>query len=229
MISSRTLGIFSILSAIAYLIVGITHFLMPPEQIHFAQGITADFFLSLSKNAAAFHFHYWAFVIASLLAMGVFLGAGIGESPSYLFKITRMWALLGFAITVLDFSRMHSNAIRLASEFLAYSGTVKASVLAHGLDRLDPYGIAFSLIGIHIFYLNFSGGRSRRLPEWMAFIGMSGGVLLQFVFIGSLTHIGLMIDLAAGLGGVIIFPLWLIAYGLWHLKTKREDNRISGI
>jgi hypothetical protein len=51
---------------------------------------------------------------------------------------------------------------------------------------------------------------------------MLGGFLLQFVFIGILVHIGLMIDIASGLGGIIIFPIWLISFGLWHLKTKAE-------
>ena len=47
---NRILGLFLILSATGFIITGITHFLMPPEQLHFARNITSDFFISLSKN-----------------------------------------------------------------------------------------------------------------------------------------------------------------------------------
>jgi len=74
-------------------------------------------------------------------------------------------------------------------------------------------------VGIHIFYWNYLIIRSKFLPVWISCIGMLGGVLLQFVFIGTLTHIGLMIDIAAGLGGIVIFPIWLILYGLRYFQT----------
>jgi len=151
--------------------------------------------------------------------MGIVLYAKIEESDSYLFKITRVWALLGLSLIALDFSRMHYNAVHIASEFNSYTETLKVFILQHGIDRLEPYGIAFSLVGIHIFYWNYLIIRSKFLPVWISCIGMLGGVLLQFVFIGTLTHIGLMIDIAAGLGGIVIFPIWLILYGLRYFQT----------
>ncbi|MCP2519159.1 DUF4386 domain-containing protein [SCandidatus Aminicenantes bacterium Aminicenantia_JdfR_composite] len=218
--NNKILGLFSFLSAIGFIITGITHFLMPPEQLHFARGITSDFFISLSKNATAFHIHYGAFIVACLLFMGIVLCARIEETNSFLFKITRIWALLGLALIALDFSRMHYNAIRIAGEFNFYGKTLKAFILQQGIDRLEPYGIAFTLVGIHIFYWNYLIIRSKFLPVSIAYIGMFGGIVLQFVFIGTLTHIGPMIDIAAGLGGVIVFPIWLISLALRYLKIS---------
>ena len=164
---SRVVGIFSILSALSYLTVGISHFLMPPEQLHFAHGITARFFLSLSKDATFFHIHYWSFVIGSLLAMGVFICVRVAESDSLLYRITRMWAIIGLALTAIDFSRMHATALRLAGGFSSYSDAVKDVITAYGIDRLDAYyGISFNLIGIYIFYLNYLSIRSRSLPRF---------------------------------------------------------------
>jgi len=77
-----------------------------------------------------------------------------------------MWAIIGLALTGIDFSRMHSTALRLAGGFSSYSDAVKDVITAYGIDRLDAYGISFNLIGIYIFYLNYLSIRSRSLPRF---------------------------------------------------------------
>lgn len=94
------------------------------------------------------------------MTLSVVLCAKIKKSYSYIFKTTRARALLGLALTAVDFSRMHYNAIWLTSEFFSYSESVKAFILQHGIDRLDPYGIAFSLLGIHILLELFNYSHS---------------------------------------------------------------------
>ncbi len=37
---NQSLEILSILSAVGFIIAGVTHFIMPVEQLHFARGIT---------------------------------------------------------------------------------------------------------------------------------------------------------------------------------------------
>jgi len=153
---SFLLPVFAFAAAFMFIAEGITHFLMPPEQIHLAHGITPAFFTSLAANPAAFHIHYWT----------------------------------------------------------GYSETIKAVILARGLDHIDPYGMAFNLTGIFVFYLSYRWFRTGDLPKWLTWTGMAGGVLLQFVLVGILTHTGRLIDLAAGLGGIVLFPLWLIGLGI---------------
>ena len=214
---NRVFGVFAILSAIFFWIAGITHFLMPEEQLHFARGITSEFFTSLGQNAIAFHIHYWAFFIASLMAMGVFI-LGRQEEDSSIFKVTRIWGIAGLALIALDFARMHYEAIHIASVFSTYPEAIKTMVLSSGLNRLDPYGIVFSLVGIHVLVWNYYAIRLRTMAIWLSYLGVLGGVILQFVFIGTLFQASIMITIASGLGGILIFPIWLVFAGVESLK-----------
>ena len=54
------MGVFSVLT-------GITHFLMPREQLHMASGIQPGFFESLRISSAAFTIHYWAVIASALI------------------------------------------------------------------------------------------------------------------------------------------------------------------
>lgn len=213
---SYLLTIFALTAALAYLVVGISHFLMPPEQLHFARGVTAEFFTSLSHESLAFHFHYWAFVLALLLTGGVFSLVQAEDSWPRFYFVVRFWAYLGLGMAAFDFARMHFQAIHWASIFSTLSLLLKEVLLASGLDRLDPYGISYNLIGFFVITLNYLELRSRRLPSWLAVLGLTGGLLLQLILIGTVCHLTLLIDLAAGLGAIVIFPLWLVSFGLWR-------------
>jgi len=91
-------------------------------------------------------------------------------------------------------------------------------VLSSGLNRLDPYGIVFSLVGIHVLVWNYYAIRLRTMAIWLSCLGILGGVILQFVFIGTLCQASIMITIASGLGGILIFPIWLVFAGVESLK-----------
>ncbi|MCD6194531.1 MAG: hypothetical protein J7L26_13855 [Candidatus Aminicenantes bacterium] len=118
---SYLLTIFALTAALAYLVVGISHFLMPPEQLHFARGVTAEFFTSLSHESLAFHFHYWAFVLALLLTGEVFSLVQAEDSWPWFYFVVRFWAYLGLGVAAFDFARMHFQAIHGASIFSSLS------------------------------------------------------------------------------------------------------------
>lgn len=54
----RLMEVLAGLTGIGYLIVAISHFLMPAEQLHFASGLDAEFFRSLAADPAMFKLHY---------------------------------------------------------------------------------------------------------------------------------------------------------------------------
>ena len=71
---TRITAIFAFVAAVAAAIVGVSHFMMPREQLHLATGVTQAFFESLGKGSGAFRIHYWSFVVASLASTAVVLG-----------------------------------------------------------------------------------------------------------------------------------------------------------
>ena len=219
---SSLLPVFSVLGALMFIAAGVTHFLMPPEQIHFAHGITERFFTSLAANPLAFHIHYWTFAAGALLGIGVFINLPETEKNMPFFRFSRTLAIIGLVLMAVDFLRMHNEAMHLASAFQGFSKTTKQVIIAKGIDHIDPYGIAFNLTGIFVFFLSYQWFRTGFIPAWIAVTGILGGVLLQFVLVGILTHTGILVDLAAGLGGIVLFPVWLMGMSFQFLNQKER-------
>jgi len=214
----KIIGFLSILCAILNIVVGITHFLMPAAQLHFASGITSDFFLSLSENAIAFHFHYWCFVISSILTIGVIYIITDQLNLSIFHRYTSILAIISLAVTAYDFARMHHQAMLLANKFIGADTTIKDLILIQGLDRIDAYGIGFSLLGFYLIFLCYKTFDSKIWPRYISMIGLIAGILLQLVLVGTFTGVGRLIDLTSGLSGVVLIPLFFLGLGVHYLK-----------
>ncbi len=223
MTNNKNIGFAALLCAAFYIIVGMTHFLMPSAQLHFSSGVTSEFFISLTKNATAFHVHYWAFVIASILNIGVIYGVTNHLKFSAFYQFTAILAIIGLSVTAYDFARMHYQAIHLAEKFVTSDAFIKDIILIQGLDRLDAYGIGFNLLGFYLFILSYHTLGTKIWSRTISIIGILAGILLQFVLIGILTRIGILIDIAAGMGGIVLAPLFFIGIGLFYIK---EDAKI---
>ena len=218
MTTNKLIEIISLLCALFYIIVGITHFLMPSEQLHFASGVTSEFFISLSENATAFHFHYWAFVIASILTIGVITCITNQFDFSILYRCFTILAIIGLSVTAYDFARMHYQAMDLTEKFIAAESNIREVILLQGLDRLDANGIGFNLLGFYLIILCCKTLNKKILPKHLSLIGLINGFLLQFVLVGTLMRIGKLIDIAAGIGGMILTPFFFIGVGRFYIK-----------
>ena len=104
----RGVGVLAAVVAAGYLVVGVTHFLLPPQQL---QGAASLFASLTSDSTAVFRLHYWAFSITSLLAMAlvVSIRPERGE-PGLFLQVARVWALLAFALSAVDFLYVQQRA-----------------------------------------------------------------------------------------------------------------------
>jgi len=215
--SQHLTGIFAILAAISSWIIGATHFLMPKAQLHFATGITADFFESLASESTAFQVHYWVFAISSLLVMAVVLGFKniLTTRRSLWLRLTEALAMIGLAITAIDFVLMQNYALRLAKRLPDLDVTAQTIISTISLPHLDPEGLfGFGFLGLWLGTANFIMFKANQIPKWLAIFGLLGAFSNELVFMGTLFHKPLMIDLAAGVGGMIVGPIWLICLGI---------------
>jgi hypothetical protein len=57
-------------------------------------------------------------------------------------------------------------------------------------------------------------------PIYISIVGFLNGILLQVVIIGTSTGIGIIIDIAAGLSGIILTPLLCIGIGLFYIRKS---------
>ncbi|KPK64495.1 hypothetical protein AMJ83_01945 [candidate division WOR_3 bacterium SM23_42] len=209
-----TLGVASIIG-------GVTHFLMPRAQLHMASGLKRDFFESLGQSAGAFTVHYWAMMIASLAGAAVIMGAGValGVVEGILHSILRFGAALGFVVAALSFGLMLKQALRLSDAWPNLSESAREAVKTNGLPNIDPWGLfSFFLVGLWFLVFNVTAVNVGALPLWLGIIGCVGGVSFLLVFVGMLLHIGLLVDISAALGCIVVSPMW--SFGLAYFLMR---------
>jgi len=227
-------GIFAILAAFSYWIIGATHFLMPKAQLQFATGITADFFKSLASESTAFQVHYWVFAISSLLVIAVVLGIKnlLGTRQNLWLHLTEVLALIGLAVIAIDFIMIQNYSLRLAKEWPSLDVATQVIISSIGLPHLDPEGLfGFGFLGLWLGTVNIVMFKANLIPKCLAMFGLLGAFLNELVFIGTVFHVALLIDLAAGVGGMIAGPIWLIWLGIQLIRSShlsgRSDSRRS--
>lgn len=207
---------------VSYCLVGLTHFLMPRENLLFAKGISRAFFESLTSGSTPFSIHYWAFICASLFGMGVVWGFSemFRSENSALLKLSSVWGIIGLAVTALNFGFLHHQALATADRFASLDSSVQMTIVVMGFQNLDPYSLmGFGLVGIWSLTVNLFCYRRSLLPKALALVGCGGGMLYEMAFLGTLSHSESLIDFAAA-GAIILGPVWFIWLGLFLLGRR---------
>ena len=207
-----------------YLLVAATHFMMPRAQLRGAFDISGEFLTSLAQGSAVFQLHYWIVVVLALLTLAVV--AAFWE----LFRGKRsgpvVWATalgsFAAALMALDFAQFGTLAPRLAGKYAAGDAAVRPLLAALGVPHSDPCFFAYGLMGGFALIANVAAWRRRLLPRLLAGIGACGGGLYVILFAGSLAQAPLLVDVAVGLGGLVIAPVWYIWSGFVLIGLSRR-------
>jgi len=219
-------GAAAIAVGVLNLLVGLSHFLMPREQLRGAAGITTAFFESLARGASVFRLHYWLVVALSLLSFAVvaaFLSL-LREHRSGPVCWASALGFFGAALAAIDFASIAVEAPRLAKLFVNAEPAARPLLLVFGVPHLDPCFFAYGLMGVFALIVNLSALRHRLLPRSLGVIGVAGGMLFILVFLGSLSRTVWLIDFAVALGGLVIGPLWYIWTGLVLRSSTGEGK-----
>ena len=222
----RVGSISSLIVGILYILVGATHFLLPLDQLRGGRGINEAFFLSLADHSLVFSVHYWLVVLLSLFSIAVILAFfKIISSPH---KAIVLWVtvigLIGTALSIVDFASVGVKAPRIAQQFSSYNSSEKLVALITGLPHVDPCFLSWALIGIWALVCNWVALKNKLLPKTLCYIGIFGSCLYILVFLGSAVQKQLIVDIAVGLGGLIIAPIWYIWFGLAIKKFYGRTN-----
>ena len=204
---------FAIAMGVFSIVAGITHFLMPREQLHMASGIQPGFFESLRISSAAFTIHYWAIIISTLAGAAVVIGIGpaLNMPQGTILMILSIGAVCGFVVTSLSFGLMFKRAIHISHIWPNLSQHVKETVRTNGLPNLDPFGLfGFGLVGIWMIAFNAAAIYTGTLSTWHGLFGCAGGLPYLSVLAGMIFHIAFLVDFSAVLGCVVVAPIWSI-------------------
>lgn len=206
-------GTCSILVGILYGMTSIAYLLDPARKVannyEFWQAVAQDPMMEI-----IFH--------AGLALCGIF-GLAVVPAISQLVRggnegwmqWTSKLAYLGFAVGAVEHFRALTLVPRWAAAFVDNDTTYQTAIVAtHLTAELDPDGwLSFGGVGLWILGVNLLVLRQAKLPKALALVGIAVTILYWFVLAGVLLKISLLISIAAGLGGMIVMPLWYIWIG----------------
>jgi hypothetical protein len=165
-------------------------------------------------------------VILSLFSIAIIIT--FSKIVSYTHKGIALWVavigIIGTALSIVDFASVGVNAPRIAQHFSSYNASGKFVAIITGLPHIDPCFLSWALLGIWSLVCNWFALKDKLLPKTICYIGILGSCLYFLVFLGSVVQKQLIVDIAVGVGGLIIGPIWYIWFGLAIKKIYGRTN-----
>ena len=217
--NQRIVGIFAALVGVGYVSIGASHFALPAAQLSSSR----DVFASLQRDGSiVFRLHYWAVALTSLLSIGLVLTLR-PESPappSFALRLARVWAIIAFAVTALDFLYVQHHAVLIAASWASLDSSAKSALLALGTGHLDPtWFLSFGLAALWPLALSATAIRTNAWPRPTAWLGITIGLTYLSICIGALTGIFAFINLAAA-AAIVLSPLFCGSLAVLYLRNK---------
>jgi len=212
---SKLGGTCSILVGVSYVLVGITYLLLPAGQKPGAG--PAQFYPSFAQNPTPSALMYWEFALGAVLAIAAVMAISEVVRPANegWVRWTSNLAYLGFAVTAISNFRTLALMPTQAAAYVAGDASTQAAIAATGEIGLDPYGwLQFGGIGLWVLVVSLLALRGGTLPKTLAYVGIAATILYWLVVAGFVLDIEALMAIAAGLGGIIVAPIWYIWMGL---------------
>jgi hypothetical protein len=216
----RVGGVAAMVLGLTYVAVGVAFFLQPEEQG--PGGNLDEFFRSIADGAGWFLALNWAFVIGGVVALAV-----IPAATGIVLRGNEGWAIwaaslayLGFAVLIVDSFRaiflvpLEAEAYMAASE--EFQGVIRGDNTHLALDQGGL--LIFGAVGLWILMVSALALVSRRLPLVLSLIGLAVAVAYFLVVAGLLADAEVLVGISAGIGGIVLAPIFYIWVGisLWR-------------
>ena len=207
-------GLCSILLGISYILVGILYLLLPADQKSAPDDLA--FYTSVAQSPGLLRVYYLMFALGAILALGAV--PAISESVRSLHEGWVRWttnlAFLGFAVTAIDFFRVWAIQIYRAEVFVKGDASTRAAIDATS-QSLDPQGwLGFGAVGAWVLVVSLLALQGSIWPRTLSYLGIAVAILYWLVVVSFVFNIGILLSIVAGLGGVILAPIWYIRVGL---------------
>ena len=177
----------------------------------------AEYLTSVAADSTMLQLQYWFFSIAAFMGLAVIIAAKryMKDSSEDILDWASVLGLIGYGVMCTNFVRFVDIIPQRAQIFVEGGEQIQISMLGANPLTLDPTGIlGFGFVGFWFLVLNYFAKERETFPNVLAYIGMIGGILHIFVAIGNIIDQKILISIAAGLGGIVLGPIWLIWFGM---------------
>jgi Domain of unknown function (DUF4386) len=221
---SKLGGICSILLGISYIVVAVIYLVLPPEQQD-AAGIPPEIFLeSLAQNPTLYIAGGLVFAFGSLLGVAAVLAISesVRSANQGWVRWTRTLAIIGFAVNAMDsFRRVTLDPTRAAA-YVKGDAAVKAALTVPGASTagLDPQAwLRLGAVGLWVLVVSLLALRGNTWPKPLAYWGIIVAIVYWLIVASNFLQIQSFTAIVAGVGLVILTPVWYIWFGLRLGKT----------
>jgi hypothetical protein len=208
-------GACAIVVGISYVLAGVTYFLLPVAQR--PSGRIADFLVSYAQDPTFTRLLFWELALGALFAICVVLALSDILRPAGEAWVRWMstLAIVGFAVTAVNSFRALSLQPLIASAYVSADATAKTAIAATAQTQIDPDGwLGFGVVGAWALTAGVLMLRTSALPRALGYVGVAVGLAYWSLVAGNVLDIEVLTMIGAGLGGVILAPIWFIGIGL---------------
>lgn len=215
----KTIGWISLITAFLYICIGISYFLMPADaQVSKSQ---FDAFLQmLHQNPAWFMIQMWLFALTSMGAIAVVMT--FTDYVKHPRDIVTQWigmlAMIGYSVIMVMSFSSQTYFPTLADQYVQNDFSAQQAVRTINTGFNDWMG--FSLVGIWFAVIHILGLKRKKLSSPLGILGIVMGAAYILAGHGLMLEIDWMTTIAAGLGGIVLGPVWFTWVGVLLLRER---------
>lgn len=207
-------GTCSILVGVLYIVVGVIYLCDPARRASNARSLMNI----LAKNSTPRLFLYRAMAATAVCALGAVpaISAVADSVNDGWIRWATTLAYIGFAAMAIENFRPLQILPPLLQDYTAADEATKVALArSASFIALDPQGwLVYGGVGFWLFVVNVVALQKGAWPTPLAIVGILDAILYWTLVVGELFHKAKLFLLVAGLGGLILGPVWYIGVGL---------------
>jgi len=222
-------GACAVVLAAAYVLAGATYLALPADQ----KGGTilhepARYLGSLAEGSTLLVANHLILGIGALLGIAVVIGVRDWARPlgaGWLPWVSTL-GILGFSVTAVDNFQIAALDPARAADFARADPVARTAIaVTNSMVSIDPeMWLSFGLSGVWILGASWLVLRGRLLPPVHAVLGLLAATCYLLIEVGSVLDSPLLLLASAGVGGLVVGPIWYAWLGLALLRSDRAEE-----
>lgn len=210
------------LVGLSYAVIGVTQLLLPPELS--GENTAQSPFMYFDAHQGVLMSQYWAMALGAVFALAVVpaVSATVRDLHEGWVQWSSTLASLGFAVAILDNYWAIALTPARAAAFVTGNEVWRGALTVPGAPQfIDVHGyLGYGAVGVWVLVVSLLALRGARWPRPLALLGIALAIAYFLVVTPLFSEVREVVLLVAGIGGVILAPIWYIGIGLMLRRAE---------